>query len=173
MFSFSSSVNRRGESLPYDPAAVPECSWSRRRDKHHVAEIVIHFQVVVVNATFCSGSSTSSSAEAGSPACQKTFCRSHRAGTAGFSRPFRHFLDQFTRHRTDVRTAVTRISASSRTPPSAIRTYLRPWLWQWTDQERFYLPPAALPGEDRSFDFVDTALNRKILKDRSFTRSRP
>ncbi len=152
---------------------MPECSWSSTSRKHHVAEIVIHFQVVVAERYVCSGSSTSSSAEAGSPRMSEAFCRSHRAGTVGFSRPLSPFLDQFTRHRTDVSTAVTTDFRSSRTPPSAIRTYLRPVALARTDQERFYLPPAALPGRGSVLDFVDSALNRKILKDAIFHASRP
>jgi hypothetical protein len=39
----------------------------RRGDEHHVGEVVVEVEVVVVERVFCSGSSTSSSADAGSP----------------------------------------------------------------------------------------------------------
>src|SRR5438876_3034486 len=56
----------------------------RRRDEHHVGEIVVDLEVWSLKVWFCSGSSTSSSAEDGSPRKSAPILSTSSSKNSGF-----------------------------------------------------------------------------------------
>ena len=142
----------------------------RRRDKHHVAEIVIHFQVVVAERYVllwiqhfkqCRGRIASH--------VRRHFVDLIEQEQRVFHAHFRHFLDQFTRHRTDVSTAVTTdFRFITHAAQRHTDIFTPGGFGDGLTKRGFTYPRRPYQAEDRSLDFVDTALNRKVLKDAIF-----
>ena len=142
----------------------------RRRHEHHVAQVVVHFQVVI--------------AERHVLFWIKHFQQRRRRVTTHvrrhfvdlieqeqrvFNAHFRHLLDQFTRHRTDVGTAVTadfRFIAYAAQRHTDILTSGR--FSDGLAKRGFTHPRRSYQAQNRAFNFVYTALYREVLKNAVF-----
>ena len=140
------------------------------RHEHHIAQVVVHFQVVI--------------AERHVLFWIKHFQQCRRRVTAHvrrhlvdlieqeqrvFNPHFRHLLDQFTRHRTDVGTAVTadfRFITYATQRHTDILTSGR--FGDGLTQRGFTHPRRSNQAQNWALDFVYTALYREVLKNAVF-----
>ena len=139
----------------------------RGRDEHHLREVVVEIEVVVVEGVVLLGSSTSSSADDGSPRKSVDILSTSSSRNTGLPVPAL-FSDWMTLPGSApmyVR-RWPRISASSRTPPSDRRTNLRASRARDGLAERG-LADARRPDEaqDRPLELSDQRLHREVLED--------
>ncbi len=139
-------------------------------DKHHIAEIVIHFQVMIAERHVLlriqhfqqCGSRIAAHV-------RRHFVDLIEQEQWVFNPHFGHFLDQFTRHRANVSPAMT---ADFRFITHAAQRHtdvFTPCCFSdGLAQRGFTYPRRPHQTQDRPLDFIYTALNREILKDAVF-----
>ena len=137
------------------------------RHEHHVAEIVIHFQIVVVKGhvllriQHLKQRRSRVAAHVG-----RHFVNLIQQEQRVFYPHFRHFLDQFARHRANIGSTMT---ANFRFIAHAAQRHADVFpagrFGDRLPQRGFTYPRRSHQAEDRPLDFVHPALHREILKD--------
>ena len=142
----------------------------RRRHEHYVAEIVIHFQVVIAERHVLFWIKYFQQSRGRVTAhVRRHFVDFIKQEQRVFNAHFGHFLDQFTRHRADVSTTVT---ADFRFVTHAAQRHTNVFtsgrLSNGLTQRGFTHTRRPYQAQDWPFQLVHTALNREILKNTVF-----
>ena len=144
------------------------CSVFAVRDEHHVGQVVVEIEVVIVEGVVLLGvEHLEQRRRRDRRGSRSTSCRSRRAGTPGCCVPafFSDWMILPGSAPMYVR-RWPRISASSRTPPSDRRTNLRP-VARAIDLRERRLADAGRPdeAEDRALELLHQRLHREVLED--------
>ena len=142
----------------------------RRRDKHDIAEIVIHFQIVVAkcNVLFRIKHFQQSRCWIATHV-RRHFVDLIEQEQRVFHAHFGHLLDQFARHGANIGTTVTanfRFVTHAAKRHTDVLTSCR--FGDGLTQRGFTHPRRSNQTQDWAFEFVHTALYREILKDAVF-----
>ena len=142
----------------------------RGRNEHHVAEIVVHFQVMIAERHVLLW--IQHLKQCGSRIAThvgRHFVDLIKQEQRVFNAHFSHFLDQFTRHRTNIGPAVTaNFSFITHAAQRHTDVFTSGCFSDGLSQRSFTYPRRPNQTQDRPLDFIHTALNREILKNTVF-----
>ena len=139
----------------------------RRRDEHHVGQVVLDLDVVIDERVVLLGSSTSSSADDGSPRKSMPILSTSSSRNSGLRTPtLRHVLQDLARHRADIGAAV---AADLRLVAHAAERHAHELAIRRA-RDRLAerrLADAGAPTRHRigAFSLVDALLHRQVLDD--------
>src|SRR5690606_20085441 len=142
----------------------------RGRHEHHVAQVVVHFQIVIAerHVLFWIKHFQQSGRRVATHV-RRHFVDFVEQEQRVFNAHFRHFLDQFTRHRADVSTAVT-ADFSFIAYPTQRHTdiFTSGRFGDRLTQRGFTYPRRPHQAQNWAFNFVHAALYREVLKNAVF-----